>query len=51
MVTQVEPLPISPGAGGRQALAQLQEALERGQSVLLYVDGPAGPAAKVTWEK
>ncbi|MFN7131124.1 MAG: lysophospholipid acyltransferase family protein [Myxococcales bacterium] len=32
------------GEGGRRALAALEEALRRGESVVLAVDGPAGPA-------
>jgi lysophospholipid acyltransferase (LPLAT)-like uncharacterized protein len=35
------------GDRGRQALQQLAEALGRGESVSMAVDGPAGPAFKV----
>lgn len=35
------------GMGGRDALAELQRVLERGDSVALAVDGPAGPAFEV----
>lgn len=35
------------GAGGRAALAQLKQALDRGESVVIAVDGPAGPGFKV----
>jgi lysophospholipid acyltransferase (LPLAT)-like uncharacterized protein len=35
------------GAGGREALALLRAPLARGESVVLAVDGPAGPAFTV----
>jgi hypothetical protein len=35
------------GAGGREALAKLADLLARGDSVVLAVDGPAGPAFQV----
>ena len=35
------------GAGGRAALGVLAEALRRGESVVLAVDGPAGPPFRV----
>jgi lysophospholipid acyltransferase (LPLAT)-like uncharacterized protein len=35
------------GAGGKQGFAQLDSLLQRGDSVVLAVDGPAGPAFKV----
>ncbi len=35
------------GDAGREALAELRESLQRGDSVVLAVDGPAGPAFQV----
>jgi lysophospholipid acyltransferase (LPLAT)-like uncharacterized protein len=37
----------SSAGGGRAALRELKDALARGESVIIAVDGPAGPAFKV----
>ena len=40
-------VPGATGSGGREALARLAELIGQGESVVLAVDGPAGPAFRV----